>query len=228
MKTKYSKDQLNQTGVYAIVHKESGKRYIGSAALSFKDRWAVHKSKLRKGTHHSIHLQNAWNKYTEFAFDFIILEIVPKEEWKDNKYLTDVEQMWLDSHQPEYNISSTAGNPMLGRTHTEETKQKISETQKGEKNHLWGKNHSEETRQKISKSSKGRVLSEEAKKNISEGHCKYTYTLISPEGKEYQTISLRSFAKEWELDHRSLYKVLNGKSKYHKGWHSITKTEIAA
>ena len=76
MTTEYSKDQLLQTGIYAIVHKSSGKKYIGSAARSFHRRWEDHKYELKNGTHHCSYLQNAWNKYSESVFDFIILEIV--------------------------------------------------------------------------------------------------------------------------------------------------------
>lgn len=37
----------------------------------------------------------------------------------------------------------------LGNHHSEETKQKISESHKGEKNHFYGKRHTEETKQKL-------------------------------------------------------------------------------
>lgn len=72
----------------------------------------------------------------------------------------------------------------LGKTHSEETKQKISETlkcnplneerkrkiseaKKGQQPWL-GKQHSEETKQKISESLKGKPLSEETKRKISQ------------------------------------------------------------
>lgn len=79
--------------------------------------------------------------------------------------------------------------PMKGKHHTEEAKQKISDAERGEKNHNYGKRLSEETRRKISENNarvwkgkhlpesvkkklsnanKGRVLSEEHKKKISE------------------------------------------------------------
>jgi hypothetical protein len=61
----------------------------------------------------------------------------------------------------------------LGRKHTEETKRKISEALKGQKNSL-GRKHTEETKRKISESRKGqknslgRKHTEETKKKISE------------------------------------------------------------
>lgn len=54
-----------------------------------------------------------------------------------------------------------AGNPFYGKTHTQETKDLISEHRKGKvagKNHpMYGKHHSEETLQKISDSRKAKV-----------------------------------------------------------------------
>ena len=57
------------TGIYAIEHIATERRYVGSA-VNFAQRWRVHRCLLRKGTHHSPHLQSAWNKYGEKAFAF--------------------------------------------------------------------------------------------------------------------------------------------------------------
>lgn len=43
------------------------------------------------------------------------------------------------------------GHPRLGKTHSEETRKKISESKKGDKNPLYGKHHSKETLHKMSK-----------------------------------------------------------------------------
>lgn len=54
------------------------------------------------------------------------------------------------------------GAKLLGRRHhTEETKQRLSEKNKGNKYNL-GKKHSEETRRKISESNKGKIINPEA------------------------------------------------------------------
>lgn len=206
MTIKYSKEELSQTGIYAIVHRESGKVYIGSAGNSFRQRWQQHKHQLRKGRHHSILLQRAWNKYSEFAFDFKILEIVPKDEWLDNQYLTDVEQTWLDSTQaydPEkgYNICPTAGSN-LGVKLSEEARRNISESRKGEKHHQWGKPLSEEHRQNISQS----------KTNSK------TYSFISPEGELVEITNLNGFCKEKGLTQSAMFNMAKGKFKQHKGW----------
>ena len=62
--------------------------------------------------------------------------------------------------------SHNKGKPM-----SEETKKKLSESKKGllsgEKNPMFGKHHSDETKQKISKVHKGKHISEEQKKKLS-------------------------------------------------------------
>ena len=59
-------------------------------------------------------------------------------------------------------------HPMYGKYHTEETKQKMSKIKKGENNPMHGIHHSEEVKQKIREGNKGKHLSNEAKQKISE------------------------------------------------------------
>jgi hypothetical protein len=54
-----------------------------------------------------------------------------------------------------------------GFIYSEESKRKMSESQKGEKNHMFGKSRSQLTREKISKSLKNRIVSTETKHKIS-------------------------------------------------------------
>jgi hypothetical protein len=55
-----------------------------------------------------------------------------------------------------------------GKRCSEETKKKMSDAQKGEKNHNYGKHPSEETRKKMSDAHKGTHLSEETRKKMSD------------------------------------------------------------
>lgn len=116
-------------GVYIIKNKVSGKVYVGSA-VNIERRWRDHKYLLRKSKHHSPHLQSSWDKHGEENFEFIVIEPV-----KNSLHLVAVEQTFLDyykSYDPEkgYNVCRTAGSPMLGKTHSEETKRKMSEAKK--------------------------------------------------------------------------------------------------
>lgn len=62
------------SGVYAIIHTGTGRAYIGSSK-NILVRCQNHRSSLRSRKHHNPHLQNAWNKYGESAFQFTALEL---------------------------------------------------------------------------------------------------------------------------------------------------------
>lgn len=62
-------------GVYCIRNKINDKRYIGSS-WNIYDRWYMHKIELNENRHYNRHLQNAWNKYGEDAFEFSVIEII--------------------------------------------------------------------------------------------------------------------------------------------------------
>lgn len=59
--------------VYRFYHTASGKSYVGST-VNIKSRQSGHLRALRKGSHHCVYLQNAWNKHGESAFAFEVLE----------------------------------------------------------------------------------------------------------------------------------------------------------
>jgi len=141
-------------GVYQI--ELNGEMYIGSTIARFSTRWGKHLYDLRRGIHNNLHLQNAFNKYGEDALRFSVIETVetPGE-------VIALEQHYIDTLKPGYNICQTAGSsPMLGRKHTGEAKRKISVGN-------LGKVMSEEARRKIGEANKGKVRSEETRKIMS-------------------------------------------------------------
>lgn len=160
------------TGVYLIWHEDSKTGYIGSAAKSFEFRWGWHRRELHCGTSKHKHLQAAWNKYGEAAFEFkIVLECEP-----DKCLLW--EQFCLDYAKNEgvrlYNTYLVAGSPLgvkLG-PRPDEVKLKISVAQKGRKQNeerrkksavaMLGKRHSEETKERMSTSQRSRRAKEQA------------------------------------------------------------------
>ncbi len=158
------------SGIYKIVNKTNGKYYIGSSNNIHK-RWEYHKQDLTKRKHHSPYLQRAWNKYGKDNFDFII--VLPNVSEND---LLNEEQKYLDNvNKLEcYNTSMIAGKVEM----TNEVRQKIKEKLMGNKNGV-GRIFSEETRKKISQSQKGKkcpnrtgmkgkVFSEEHRRKLSE------------------------------------------------------------
>ena len=114
---------LGATGVYIIANIVNGKTYVGSAARSFKSRFSNHRSRLRRGVHHSRHLQNAWNKYGESSFVFLPVVLASPDE------CVSVEQEWIDGWRPAYNTARIAGST-LGTVLTQETREKLADAAK--------------------------------------------------------------------------------------------------
>lgn len=111
------------SGVYAIVNSLNGHKYIGSSTNIYA-RLMAHRWHLRKNTHHSSYLQNAYNKYGEHRFYVVVLEKC--EPIRETIFI--LEQKYLDL-KPEYNINPVANRPFS--TNREETNKKISEKLKG-------------------------------------------------------------------------------------------------
>jgi len=134
--------------IYQIENQENGKRYIGSAVnLSHRQRQHLHS--LRHGQHGNRHLQRAFDKYGEEAFEFTTLEDI-----EDTSLLVPREQCFLDSLKPEYNIAQVAGSS-LGIQRTEETRRRVSEAHKGQRPSNYGKHASSATRKKLSEAHMG-------------------------------------------------------------------------
>lgn len=138
------------SGIYEIVNNENGKIYIGSAE-NLDKRKRNHFSQLSRGVHHSVYLQNAYNKYGVDRFEFCIVEYCPVDK------LLEREQYYIDTLLPEYNISRKAGSP-LGIKRSDETKRKLSEIVKLAM--------TPDRRKRIGEMSKGRIVSEETKEKM--------------------------------------------------------------
>lgn len=142
-------------GIYSITNTLNGHKYIGSA-ISVSRRWKGHINHLNANTHHSAHLQSAWNKYGADCFEFTVLERCEKER------LIEREQFYIDLEQPVYNMSPTAGSS-LGIKRSEETRRRLSEAKKGKPSPRKGVKLSEETRAKISEAQIGRKHTDETR-----------------------------------------------------------------
>lgn len=117
------------TGIYVITSLHNKFVYVGSAA-DITDRWKRHTRLLKRGRHHSIRLQNAWNKYGSANFVLSVLELTNLET------LIDREQYWIDAlnaaGEKGYNVLPLAKNS-TGLKHRPESIKKISEASKGKK-----------------------------------------------------------------------------------------------
>ena len=107
------------SGVYRIINLVNNKVYIGSS-VNLKNRWRQHRDDLRDGRHINLHLQRAWDLYSEDAFVFEVCITCHATT------LLWYEQQFLDQWQPEYNVLLVAGSP-LGCRRSEETRRKVGE-----------------------------------------------------------------------------------------------------
>ena len=98
-------------GIYIIRNKINSKFYIGSTK-NFHVRKLRHFNELRKNKHHSVHLQRAFNKYSEENFEFIIIETCVDYREREQTLLDSI-----DLKKDSYNVSSSASGGDLISNH---------------------------------------------------------------------------------------------------------------
>lgn len=111
-------------GLYKIVNTATGQCYVGQSQRVQK-RIKEHFRLLRWNKHTNSHLQRAYNKYGPDAF-YGAIEI----ECQDLEELDMLEEQFLQGEawfdEPTvYNIADFAKAPMRGKTHNEESRQRI-------------------------------------------------------------------------------------------------------
>jgi group I intron endonuclease len=136
------------SGIYLILNKETLDYYIGSASTNrFNARFSNHLFHLTG----SKIVKNAVKKYGLKSFCFMVLELFPEEVTQvNNKKLLDLEDFYLKSLLPNYNILTEAGSS-FGYKHTEITRLNMKT------------NYSEARRNTIGQLNRGKFLSEETK-----------------------------------------------------------------
>jgi group I intron endonuclease len=150
---------MRQSGlIYIARHKESGKVYVGQT-VDFKTRLRTH---LRS----PLHFGCALRKYGVKAFAFT--QIPYPIDWLDFW-----EAYWISSlrslHPFGYNFTE-GGQGVRGYRHSEERREKISASRRGEKNFNFGKHKSEETKKKLALAHIGLHPSEETRRKMSVAH----------------------------------------------------------
>ena len=153
-KTKIKKDTLNISGIYLILNKFTLDYYIGSASTNkFYSRFSNHLFNFNG----SKVVKAAVKKYKITSFAFIILELFPEIVTKENnKKLLDLEDFYLKSLLPNYNILTEAGNS-FGYKHSEITRIKMKD------------NYSIERRIRVSNLNNGRIYIDEERKKLNIG-----------------------------------------------------------
>ena len=153
IKNKIKIDSYNISGVYLILNKITGDYYVGSASTNkIYSRFYRHLINLTG----SKIVKLAVKKYDLSNFAFIVLELFPEEvNVENNKQLLDLEDFYLKTLLPNYNILTEAGSS-FGYKHTEITRIQMKT------------NYNEERRIVIGNLNRGKILSEETKAKIKE------------------------------------------------------------
>lgn len=140
------------TGVYEIGNKRNGMAYTGSSANT-EQREYMHFWMLRRGCHHSSRFQRAWDKEAnKDVFEFRVLEVV---EGSDERLA--VEQARLDEQfaaGTSYNVARDATASFLGCAHTDATKRKIGDINRGNQ-YCLGYKHTKGARRNMGEAHKG-------------------------------------------------------------------------
>ena len=149
------KDILKSTsglsGIYMVINKRTKDYYIGSAATDkFYSRFSNHLIYFRG----SKVLKAAVKKYGLSNFAFLVLELYPNIVTKENnKELLNLEDKYLKTLVPNYNILTEAGSS-FGYKHTEMDRIKMREI------------FSDERRERIGSLNRGKKLSPETIEKI--------------------------------------------------------------
>jgi group I intron endonuclease len=154
-------ENQNKSGIYMFKNSINGKRYFGSSD-NLKRRFSEYFNINYLESHKYMVICRALLKHGYSNFSLTILEYCEPSKCLER------EGYYLKLLKPEYNTAKEPGAPMSGRTHSDESKQKISDA-------LTGKNHSDESKQKISDAltgenhyNFGKTLSDEIKAKISD------------------------------------------------------------
>jgi group I intron endonuclease len=133
---------------------KNGKRYIGSYEnLTRRFREYFNTNYLIKNNYMAICCALLKHDFSNFSLTII--------EYCEKKKCLEREDDYFKLLKPEYNIANNPTSPMSGRTHSEKSKQKISDTKKGS-------NPSDETRKKMSDAKKGKTHNEKTRAKISD------------------------------------------------------------
>jgi len=155
------KDNQNRMGIYVWFNNQTSQFYVGSSK-NLKDRLRSYFNPafLDKPSNRNMIISRALLKYNYSSFSLLVVE------YCDESLLTAREQYWIDTLQPDYNIfkfayrstgykHTDAARKLMSelaqlRTHSADTKAKISQALKGENNPFFNQKHSIETIKKIS------------------------------------------------------------------------------
>ena len=205
--------------IYEIKNIVDSRTYIGSSK-NIKRRWAEHKRDLLNNTHHNTHLQRFVNKY---GINTLVFSVV--EECEGDMILIR-EQYYLNNRELLFNISKEASAPMTNRNHSANSKRKISEANKGEKNSMYGKKRPKWIVDKLRESATGR------EKSISEKLLRLAKLpnrkelIITKDGVSHYCFSFSHAAKIIGVNATNIAKSIRKNRFKCKGWVMVLSDQI--
>lgn len=174
IRTKVLNETRNLSGIYLILNKDTLDYYVGSASTGkLYSRFSNHLFNFNG----SKLVKDAVKKYGISSFAFMVLELFPEVVTKENnKKLLDLEDFYLKSLIPNYNILTEAGSS-FGYKHTEITRIKMKAI------------YNKKRRLKITNLNKDKTLSSETNKILKKkSKALIVYNLDSTVFGEYSSI----------------------------------------
>lgn len=198
--------------IYKITNQINGKIYIGKHSTDNLDDGYMGSGILICKAEKKYGLENFTKEYLAFC------DTEEKLNWFEKFYIKK-----FNARQVGYNLTD-GGDGILGIKHTEETRKKMSESQKAnyiKENHPnFGKHLSEETKEKLSEAKKGKIRSEETKQKISDAmkgkhHSEDTKQKMRKQKQKYKWLTLtgeiktmnKAQAKQWHPDWKLIEQV---------------------
>jgi hypothetical protein len=153
------------TTLYIKTHNKTGLKYFGKTIKEDVHQYRGSGKYWKR--HIKVHGYDVTTEiYAQFEDNDPMIEIVGLKFSADNQITNSND--WA-------NLKPETGRDGGGHKHSEETRRKISESNKGkngyvgDKNPMFGKKHTDETISKIRDSKKGKTYSEDVKRNMKEG-----------------------------------------------------------
>lgn len=184
--------------IYKVTNTINGKSYIGQTIQSLHERQRKHYSSVRNGS--KLYFHNAIRKHGKDSFSWEILEYCKTQDElneKEKHFIKEHHSYWEDNG---YNLS--LGGDGNGGLY-------------GEVNGMYGKSHTDETLQKISDSRKGQHSGDKNPSAVHSG----TYLITDINGVKKEVKNIRQWCRERKLQHSPFYNMCNNKrTKRYKGY----------